>query len=90
MAEFFLHIAEYFFKLLGLLQNHRLNLLQYLFRLVMDGVFSSFAQNQQPFKGSYAYPEKLIHIIGEDTQKAQTLDNRYAGVGRFLQNALVK
>jgi len=44
----------------------------------------ALCQNQQPFKGSYAYPEKLIHIIGEDTKKRKRSITGTLG-RRFLQ-----
>jgi hypothetical protein len=39
---------------------------------------------------SDTHPEELIEIIGEDSEKAETLQHRYGLVLRLLQHARIK
>ena len=48
------------------------------------------AQEHHPFEVGHAHFEKLVLIVGIDTQKPQPLEQRYAAVLRFLHDAFVE
>ena len=89
LAQLQLNIQIDFVELLAHHQYLMLNFSQQLLGVLVLIRLILFQQDA-PFYIGDAHPEKLIHVIGIDTQKAQPLDGRIADIGSFLQHAAVK
>ncbi len=45
---------------------------------------------QQPVEGSDPNPEKLIPVVGEDTEELEPFEQRVSRVGSLLQNPAIE
>ena len=84
------HFADCLLVLFGIFVVQLVNLLDELPGMFALGPHAPVLAFGNATQGRHTYPEELIQIIGIDTQKAQSLQQRYLMLRCLLKNAAVK